>query len=180
MNLRPPGYEPDELPNCSTPRYENVLKSDLRVFLAPGRRRMVARVARRAARLALPAWGDTACENSPPDCFCFADPTSYQTALLRDAVFASALLLYTIPSGKSTLFSGKKVFCELLLKEKRRERGFVILFGKNAEAPPDGAGLLFAFLRLTSSPTQGSGRGSLRRSRGYRGPGRTNWRPCNS
>ena len=22
MNLRPPGYEPDELPNCSTPRYE--------------------------------------------------------------------------------------------------------------------------------------------------------------
>ena len=21
MNLRPPGYEPDELPNCSTPRY---------------------------------------------------------------------------------------------------------------------------------------------------------------
>ena len=22
LNLRPPGYEPDELPNCSTPRYE--------------------------------------------------------------------------------------------------------------------------------------------------------------
>ena len=21
LNLRPPGYEPDELPNCSTPRY---------------------------------------------------------------------------------------------------------------------------------------------------------------
>ena len=21
MNLRPPGYEPDELPDCSTPRY---------------------------------------------------------------------------------------------------------------------------------------------------------------
>ncbi len=22
LNLRPPGYEPDELPDCSTPRYE--------------------------------------------------------------------------------------------------------------------------------------------------------------
>ncbi len=24
MNPRPPGYEPDELPDCSTPRYEVV------------------------------------------------------------------------------------------------------------------------------------------------------------
>ncbi len=24
LNLRPPGYEPDELPNCSTPRYRDM------------------------------------------------------------------------------------------------------------------------------------------------------------
>ena len=25
LNLRPPGYEPDELPDCSTPRYYMIL-----------------------------------------------------------------------------------------------------------------------------------------------------------
>ena len=75
LNLRPPGYEPDELPNCSTPRYE-IDCCDLRVFLAPGRRRIVARAARRVVRPVLLALGDTACENSPQDCFCFANPTS--------------------------------------------------------------------------------------------------------
>jgi hypothetical protein len=25
LNLRPPGYEPDELPNCSIPRYMKIL-----------------------------------------------------------------------------------------------------------------------------------------------------------
>ena len=25
MNLRPSGYEPDELPSCSTPRYSNIV-----------------------------------------------------------------------------------------------------------------------------------------------------------
>ena len=28
MNPRPPGYEPDELPNCSTPRYKDVGAGD--------------------------------------------------------------------------------------------------------------------------------------------------------
>jgi hypothetical protein len=26
LNLRPPGYEPDELPDCSIPRYINMYK----------------------------------------------------------------------------------------------------------------------------------------------------------
>ena len=28
LNPRPPGYEPDELPNCSTPRYKDVGAGD--------------------------------------------------------------------------------------------------------------------------------------------------------
>ena len=41
MNLRPPGYEPDELPDCSTPRYcryfrrllyDNICRLDLNTF----------------------------------------------------------------------------------------------------------------------------------------------------
>ena len=32
MNLRPSGYEPDELPSCSTPRYDFVLSFRVLIY----------------------------------------------------------------------------------------------------------------------------------------------------
>jgi hypothetical protein len=35
LNLRPPGYEPDELPNCSIPRYVKILVAEEEGFEPP-------------------------------------------------------------------------------------------------------------------------------------------------
>ena len=43
MNLRPSGYEPDELPDCSTPRLRSSLHHDLLFYTALPLRRFVCR-----------------------------------------------------------------------------------------------------------------------------------------
>ncbi len=41
MNLRPSGYEPDELPDCSTPRHNRFLKRSIIIAYALGKRKRI-------------------------------------------------------------------------------------------------------------------------------------------
>ena len=49
----------------------------LRVRHCPSRRRVSRSVASIHSAPIARTWGDTACQNSPPDCFAYANPTSY-------------------------------------------------------------------------------------------------------
>ena len=49
----------------------------LRARHCPSRRRVSRSVASIHSAPIARTWGDTACQNSPPDCFDFANPTSY-------------------------------------------------------------------------------------------------------
>ena len=115
---------------------------DLRVFLAPGRRRIVARAARRVVRPVLLALGDTACENSPQDCFCFANPTSAErlcsaTPFLRQPY-------YYIQSRRENqpFLCGKPFFVKIYRKGSADNSRFVLLFGENAQNPARSGGVM--------------------------------------